>query len=129
MGEIRKPKHGPEFYIQRDLIEYLKARGWLVERMIGNAFQLGIPDLFCYHPKWGYRWIDVKQPGRYSFTKAQKIKWPEWETYGVGIWIVTSADQEGYNKLFAPPNWREYWKASWGELPDIDALLDELEDP
>ncbi|MGO8994885.1 MAG: hypothetical protein ACLQVI_16340, partial [Polyangiaceae bacterium] len=39
---------------------YLKIRGWHVERMIGNAFQMGVPDLFIAHLKWGQRWIDVK---------------------------------------------------------------------
>jgi len=126
MTRIRRPKHGPEWYIQQDVIKYLEARGWLVERMVGNAFQTGIPDLYCHHPKWGYRWIDCKQPKNYAFTKAQKRKWPEWEQKGVGIWILTAATQEEYDKLFRPPNWRQYWKASWGELPDVDALLDEL---
>lgn len=123
---IKRAKHGPEWFIQQDLIKFLDARGWLVERMIGNAYQMGIPDLYCHHPKWSYRWIDVKQPNKYSFTKEQKRKWPEWEQKGVGIWILTAANQEEYDKLFAPPNWRDYWKASWGELPDVDALLDEL---
>lgn len=127
MSKIKRPVHGPEFYIQQDLIKFLAARGWLVERMIGNAFQIGIPDIYCHHPKWSYRWIDVKRPGKnYSFTKAQKLKWPVWESFGIGIWILTAANQEQYDKLFAPPNWREFWKASWGDLPDIDALLDEL---
>ena len=64
----------------KPLIAFLKTRGWLVERMIGNAFQMGIPDLFCHHPKWGQRWIDVKRPGKnYTFTKAQKRKWPVWD--------------------------------------------------
>lgn len=117
----------PEAKIQRDLIEYLKARGWLVERMIGNAYQTGIPDLYCHHPKWGTRWIDVKRPGKnYSFTKAQKIKWPLWDSFRVGVWILTAATQEEYDKLFGPPNWRDFWKASWGQVPDIDALLDKL---
>ena len=110
------------------MIAYLKARGWHVERMIGNAFQMGVPDLFIAHPKWGQRWIDVKRPGKnYSFTKAQKLKWPVWEAFGIGIWILTAATQEEYDKLFAPPNWRAYWKESWGQVPDIDALLDELD--
>lgn len=126
MGKIRRAKHGPEWYIQRDVVAYLEARGWLVERMIGNAFQTGIPDLYCHHPKWGARWIDCKQPKRYSFTKAQRLKWPRWEQAGIGIWILTAASQEEYDKLFGPPNWRHYWKASWGDLPDIDAILDEL---
>jgi hypothetical protein len=123
-----RAKHGPEFTIQKNLIAFLSARGWLVERMVGNAFQSGIPDLYCYHPKWGERWIDAKVEGHYSFTKAQRIKWPRWESFGVGIWILTAADQEEYNKLFAPPNWRDYWKPCW-ELPtqaELTSMLDEI---
>lgn len=126
MGRIRKPAHGPEYHIQEDLMEYMKARGWLVERMIGNAFQVGIPDLYCFHPRWGERWIDVKNPESYSFTKAQRIKWPVWEDYKCGIWILTAASQEEYDKLFAPPNFRQFWKPSWDERPDVEAMIDEL---
>lgn len=125
MRRIRA-KHGPEWYIQRDLIGLLRSRNWLVERMVGNAFQFGIPDLYCHHRKWGGRWIDVKNPNRYSFTKEQRVKWPVWEQYGCGIWILTAADQDEYDKLFHPPNWRQYWKDSWGEIPDIDTLMDEF---
>ena len=127
---IRRKKHGPEWHIQRDLIEYLKARGWLVEVMHGNAFQQGIPDLFVHHPKWGSRWIDCKQPSNYTFTKAQRRKWPLWDRFGVGIWILTAADQGQYDKLFGLPNWRDYWKDSW-KMPtteDIDRMLDELDE-
>jgi hypothetical protein len=112
--------------IQDDLKKYLAARGWLVERMIGNAWQIGIPDLFVHHPKWGSRWIDVKCPDHRTFTRAQKQKWPQWERFGLGIWILTAADQSAYDKLFQPPNWREYWRPSWGELPGIDAMLAQL---
>lgn len=124
-----RAKHGPEYFIQQELIAYLEARGWLVERMIGNAFQTGIPDLYCHHPKWGERWIDVKNAGRYSFTKAQKRKWPQWEKAGVGIWILTAANQVSYDKLFGPPNWRQYVKKSWKipTLEDIDAMIDRME--
>jgi hypothetical protein len=97
-----------------------------VERMIGNAFQSGIPDLYCYHPKYGERWIDAKVDGQYSFTKAQRFKWPIWEKYGVGIWILTGANQQQYDRLFKAPNWRDYWKPQWGEKLDVFALLDEL---
>ena len=31
-----------------------------------------------------------------------------------------------YDKLMRPPNWRDYWKPAWGEMPDIDAMLDNL---
>lgn len=126
MGRIRRAKHGPEWFIQRDLITYLRARGWHVERMVGNAFQKGIPDINAFRRDVGERWIDVKAPGKYSFTKEQKRKWPVWESVGRSIWILTGADQENYDKLFGKPNWKDYWKESWGEIPDIDSLLDEL---
>lgn len=133
VGRIKKAKHGPEYHIQEKLITFLDARGWLVERMVGNAYQKGIPDLYLFHPDYEYRWVDVKRPdGSYSFTKDQKKKWPVWDSYGVGIWILVAATQSEYDKLFAPPNWKDYWKSSWGpinpEPVDIDALLGELDE-
>jgi len=130
MGTIIKPTHGPEWHIQKALVTYLKVRGWVVEVMHGNAFQRGIPDLYLFNRKWGYRWVDVKHPKRYTFTKAQRRKWPYWDSMGIGIWILTAATQEEYDKLFAPPNWRNYWKESW-TLPtqeDIDTMLDDLDE-
>ena len=121
-------REGPEHKIQRDLIDYLRVRGWLVEVMHGNAFQRGIPDLYLFHKKWGSRWVDVKNPENYCFTKAQKLKWPMWEKAGLGIWILTAATQSEYDKLFDLPNWRDYWKPSWS-LPtpqEIDRLLGQI---
>ncbi len=128
MATLGRPKHGPEFKIQQELIKFLSGRGWLAERMIGNAFQVGIPDLYCYHPKWGERWIDVKRPGKYSFTRAQRIKWPKWESFGVQIWIITAATEIEYAKLFQPGNWRKYVRRNWkvATTADIDRLLDEI---
>jgi hypothetical protein len=128
MGRIKRSKHGPEWYIQRDLVTFLRERNWLVERMIGNAYQKGIPDLYCFREDHGPRWLDVKAPGRYTFTREQKIKWPIWHHYGVGIWILTAATQEQYDKLFAKPNWKDYWKPEWGTIPNIDELLDQITD-
>jgi len=127
MGRIRRPAHGPEWCIQQALIAFLKARGWHVEHTHGNLYQTGFPDLYVMHEKWGTRWIDCKQPKKYTFTKAQRLKWPLWAAKGTGIWILTAASQEEYDKLFRPPNWRGYWRESWGQVPDIDALLDELD--
>ncbi len=128
MGRIKRAAHGPEWYIRRDLEEFLAARKWNVEKTHGNLFQQGFPDLYIAHRKYGERWIDVKQPGgKYTFTQAQKIKWPIWESYNIGIWILVAATQAEYDKLFKPPNWRSYWKPQWGEIPDIDALLDQVE--
>ena len=35
---------------------------------------------------------------------------------GIGIWILTAATQDEYDKLFKLPNWRAYWKESWGRF-------------
>ena len=118
-------KRGNEWRIQRDLISYLKDRDWLVERLTGNAYQKGIPDLYIYRRDWGERWIDVKDPKRYSFTPAQREKWPIWSNAGVGIWILTAATQAEYDKLFKPPNWKDYWKKSWDKL-NVNAIIEEL---
>jgi len=125
----KKQIHGSEWHIRRDIKEMLELRGWLVEIMANSAFQIGIPDLYCFHRKWGERWIDVKNPDRYTFTKAQRYKWPLWEQHGVGIWILIAATQSEYDKLFKPPNWRNYIKKTW-KLPiqaDIDQMLEEIE--
>lgn len=125
-----RSKHGPEYRIQEDLRVFLGARGWLVERMVGNAYQYGIPDLYCFHPKYGERWIDVKNASDYEFTKHQKWKWPIWDSFNCGIWILVDATEAEYDKLFQPPNWRSYWKEKYDleiqELNDaMRALYDE----
>jgi hypothetical protein len=119
----------PERIIQREIVEFLKARRWHVERLFADAYQNGFPDLFAAHERWGLRWIEVKRPDDYSFTLRQRQKWPVWERVGIGIWILTAATQEQYDLLFKPPNWREFWKPSY-RVPtreDIDAMLDEMD--
>lgn len=128
--------HGPEFYIQNRWVEFLEAKKWHVERLIGNAFQSGIPDLLLAHKKYGQRWVDIKVYDKYSLTKAQRAKWPIWESFGVGIWILGAKSPEDCTKahmirehdiLFRPPNWREFWNPRWDQQPDIDELLEEVD--
>jgi hypothetical protein len=117
----------PEEKIREALREFLGIRGWLVEIMHGNAFQKGVPDCYAFRRDIGERWIDFKTPGAYSFTKSQRIKWPIWDRAGIGIWILTAATDEEYAKLFGPPNWRDFWKDSWGVL-DQDVAIDKAID-
>jgi hypothetical protein len=119
--------HGPEWKIQQSLIKYLRARQWMVEVTQGNLFQQGFPDLYLSHNKFGQRWVDVKNPVSYTFTKAQRRKWPVWEKFGVGIWILVAPTDEEYDKLFDAPNWRHYWKPKWDTEPTVDELLEELD--
>jgi hypothetical protein len=93
--------------------------------MVGNAFQMGIPDLYVYHKKYGERWIDIKNPVSYNYTKSQKWKWPTWEEAGIGVWIIVGATDEEYDKLFKSPNMRDYWKPSYDV--DRDKLLEEMD--
>ena len=128
-----RSKHGPEYTIQRNFIEYVKQRGWHVERMIGNQLQKGIPDIYLMHLEHGSRWVDLKHPKQYEFTKAQRWKWPIWEKHGVGIWIITGWRDEDYDKLFGPPNWRDYWKPKYDEMAeelerDMQGLFDDYDD-
>ena len=104
-------KHGPEWRIQKEFVRYLQDRNWHVERMVGNAYQTGIPDIYAMHIEFGQRWIDLKNPVSYEFTAAQRRKWPIWAAYGTPIWIITCNDD--YPKLFEPPNWRKYWKEKY----------------
>jgi len=95
--------------------------------MIGNAYQFGIPDIYIGHLDYGTRWIDLKNPVKYEFTRPQRDKWPKWEKHGIGIWIIVGATDEEYRKLFKPPNWRDYWKPQYDEELTVDQLLDELD--
>jgi hypothetical protein len=126
-----KPRaaQGPEYYIRRDIIRYMALRGWKSHIMHGNAFQSGIPDLYCIHPKYGTRWIDAKNSEQYTFTSAQKITWPEWEALGVGVWILVAGTEEEYAKLFKKPNFMDYWKPAWtAEREELIAAMEALYD-
>ncbi len=120
-----RQKHGPEYGIQNEVIAYLIQRGWHTERIIGNAFQRGLPDLYAGHKKWGQRWIEIKNETRYEFTKAQRHKFPILDSFNIGIWVLVAATEEEYDKLFQPPNWKEYWKTRYGDI-NLDELLEEL---
>jgi hypothetical protein len=117
-----------ELQIQRELVEFLRARGWMVQTMWADSYQNGIPDLYCFHIQWGHRWVEVKRPKGYSFTRRQKQRFPAWSAAGIGIWILNAATQEQYDLLFGPPNWRSYWRESMA-LPDraaVDAMIDDM---
>lgn len=133
-----KPRagHGPEFHIQNRWVDFLEGKKWYVERLVGNAYQSGIPDLFIAHPDHGTRWVDIKVYGSYNFTKAQRLKWPLWEKAGIGIWIIGARSPDECTKEFMineypilmdTPNWRQFWRDSWDIKPDIDKMLEDLD--
>ena len=109
-GYRSKEKHGPEWHIQQAIIQMLRQKGWHVEIMHASALLSGIPDLFAGHPNYGGKWIEVKNPVSYHFTPAQRKKFPVWNKYGIGIWILGAATKHEYMKLFDEPNFWKYWR-------------------
>lgn len=87
-----RPRPRSEASIQAAIRRRLEAEGWLVEKSHGNQFQAGWPDLYCHHPELGARWIEVKTP-RGRLTQAQRVLFPKWERFGVGIWILKGEDE------------------------------------
>jgi hypothetical protein len=117
----------PEDKLQDQIVQFLRDRGWLVEETHGNAYQRGLPDLFCWHPKYKlFRWVDVKVESRNVYTKAQCQKWPIWESFELGVWIMMKADDEWYQKLWEPPNFRDFWKPRYDKyLKSIEEVMKE----
>lgn len=101
-------KRGPEAIIQDAIIAFLRNRLWYVKSTHGNMYQAGFPDLYCCHPIYGARWVEVKNPVKYEFTAAQQIEFPLMSGHGAHIWILTAATETEYKKLFGPPNWTSY---------------------
>jgi hypothetical protein len=129
-----KNKHGKEFGIQSEVIRFLKDHSWHVERLVGGevrggAIQSGLPDLFACHAKWGLRFIEIKYEDSYRFTAAQKWKFPLLMANGCGIWILTEASEEQYDRLFKEPNLWDYLKQKdCHNIQELDEILSELTD-
>ena len=103
---------GPEAIIQAAIVAMLRRKGWYTVRVVGNAYQSGLPDLFACHKRFGPRWIEVKLPGMKGskFTKAQLEVFPKLTANGAGVWILTADTQTEYEKLKRKPNWYQYTK-------------------
>ncbi len=100
----------PEAKIQEAGVKFLELRGWYVKIIPGNATISGLPDTYCFHPVYRQRWVEYKNPLKYSFTKQQIINFPKMSSFGIGIWILTAATEEEYKKLWLTPNWHEFLK-------------------
>jgi len=101
---------GPEAKIQTAIITMLRQKGWYVKRLVGNAFQFGMPDIFATHKYFGIRLIEVKLPGMKGsrFTAGQLETFPLLCANGAGVWVLTAATQFEYEKLKTKPNWYQF---------------------
>lgn len=107
---VPQKKGRPEEKIEKAIKEYMTKRGWLVIKMHGSLYQMGIPDLYCTHLTFGQRFVEVKLPQMKGskFTAAQLEVFPQLEKHGAGVWILTAATQQEYFKLFTRSNLTEY---------------------
>ena len=94
--------------IQNAIKDMLRKKEWTVMETHGNMYQYGFPDLYACCREHGQRWIEVKVDGNYDFTSAQLKYFPLIQAAGIGIWILTAATYQEYEKLFKEPNWYMY---------------------
>ncbi len=112
---VRSAK-GPEAKIQEAIIGYLEDRGWTVKIMSASLYIYGFPDLWAGHPKYGERWIEVKNPVSYKFTAAQLEFFPKMIACKCPIFILTAANEKNYKRLFGDSNlWIYLGGYSYGE--------------
>ena len=98
-----------ESALQTNIKEFLEDRGWFVANMHGNAYQKGIPDLYCDHEVHKMRWVEVKRPDKpVTFTRHQRRVFPKILAVKRGIWILRDATLAEYQKLFLPCNIFEF---------------------
>jgi hypothetical protein len=101
-------RQSPEKDIRDAIKKKLQSFGWMVFVTHGNEYQQGFPDLYCIHPRYGYRWVETKNPKNYKFTAAQLETFPKFAACNIGIWILTGSDDSDIDKLFRPANWWAY---------------------
>lgn len=98
----------PEDKVATKIDAFLRARGWHVIPMVGNAYLAGFPDRFTTHKCHGVRLIEYKYAGKFEFTDAQWIEFPKFLDNGCGIWVMVDATEAEYKKLWDPPNVGKY---------------------
>ena len=103
------PKHRgrPEGVGQDGLVRYMRARGWWCKKIHGGKFQSGLPDLYCCHPQYGQRWIEMKAPGG-KLRSSQVQNFGEMKRHGVDVFVLES--EKHYGRLFKNANWMEYMR-------------------
>lgn len=91
----------------QELRAFMIARGWLVKKVtVMHGSMVGWPDVFAAHAEYGIRFIETKRPKTGRLTEDQMRVFVEFQTHGVGIWILET--MHDYPLLFKPSNWHLY---------------------
>jgi hypothetical protein len=95
----------------RELRAHMEARGWLVEKVHGSMYMKGWPDYYCFHPRFGERWLETKRPEHGHLEPSQEKKFRKWQAFGIKIVIASCV--EDYNVVLkGEPNWWKWCKGA-----------------
>jgi hypothetical protein len=91
---------------QEELRKYMHTLGWATIKTHGNAYQKGLPDLYCSSKDYGQRWIELKKDENERLTRDQIETFGYLSRHGTRIWILRGISD--YNWLFKESNWQQW---------------------
>jgi len=104
--KYKKKNPKPEAAGSNRLMNYMQAKGWLCMKLGGSKFTVGWPDYYCYHPRHGHRWVEMKAPGE-KLRDSQIKRFTKMAAAGDKIFVCE--DRDHYDRLLRPrDNWRQY---------------------
>lgn len=85
-NEMSKTREYSEKYLERKLVERIKAHGGLCLKF-ASVTEAGYPDRLCLMPHGRTLWVELKTTGRKP-TKLQEIRHQELRERGFAVYIV-----------------------------------------
>ena len=73
-----------------ELRKHMEERGWLVEKVHGSMYMQGWPDFYCFHPRFGQRWLEMKIPKDGLLETTQVRKFRKWQAFGIVVVVATT---------------------------------------
>ena len=84
--EMGKTREYSEKYLERKLVERIKAHGGLCLKF-ASITEAGYPDRLCLMPHGRTLWVELKTTGRKP-TKLQELRHQELRERGVAVYVV-----------------------------------------
>lgn len=84
--EMNKKREYSEKYLERKLVERIKAHGGLCLKF-ASVTEAGYPDRLCLMPHGRTLWVELKTTGRKP-TKLQEIRHQELRERGFAVYVV-----------------------------------------
>lgn len=100
LDKLAKKEQG-ETKVLRAVKSALQKLGWTAYRINSQDF----PDLYCTHPFYQPRWVEIKVPGA-KLRENQVRVFNRLEIENVKIYVMTGPEMA--NLINENPNWRHY---------------------